>query len=40
MRMMNLGTMSLDHILCLGTTSKVQEDIGYQKEPTDSKLVV
>ena len=28
-RMIKLGTMSLDHIFCRGTTSKAQEGIGY-----------
>ena len=30
-RMMNLGTTSLDHILYMGTTSKAQEGRGYYK---------
>ena len=28
-RIMNLGTTSLDHILCMGTTFKAWEGIGY-----------
>ena len=39
-RMMNSGTMSLDHIICMGTTSKAREDIGYQKGSSDSKSAV
>ena len=39
-RTMNLGTTSLDHILCMGAISKAREGIGYQKESLDSKIVV
>ena len=37
--MMNSGTTSLDHILCMRTTSKAREGIGYQRGSLDSKLV-
>ena len=36
-RMMNSGTSSLDHILCIRTTSKAQEGIGYQRGSSGSK---
>ena len=36
-RMMNSGTLSLDHILCMVTTSKARKGIGYQKGYSDSK---
>ena len=39
-RTMNLGTTSLDHILCMGAISKAREAIGYQKESLNSKIVV
>ena len=29
--MLNSGTMSLDHVLCLGRTSKGREGLGYKK---------
>ena len=39
MRMMNSGTMSLDHILYMGITSKTQKGIGYQKGLLETTLV-
>ena len=36
-RMMNSGTASLDHILCMGTTSKTRDDIGYKRGSPYSK---
>ena len=39
-RMMNSRTTSMDHILCMGTTSKARESVGYQKRSSNSKSVV
>ena len=39
-RMLNLGTTSLDHILGMGKSSKGNEGLGYRKGSSGTKVVV
>ena len=40
MKMLNSRTITLDHILCMGTTSKGWEVLGYQKGSSGTKTIV
>ena len=39
-KMLNSGTTSLDHFLCMETTSKAYEGLGYKKGSSRTKSVV